>query len=224
MINNMITHLIFFSLTYWFLIYGVLQLLLLYRIKEKQLVFDTIPDPNKIKRKIKEHVDKLGYKLVLLQNPFGMGYALPFSQNVFITHKLLNALTYEELLYVVHHEIGHIKNGHPNKQALWFMLFLFVYLMIFNAFGLNHIVFSLIFAVIFSDLGRYIARIHEDEADEYAVKHAGFDRAKEGILKLQQLYKTEYDHPLVYGYFSVHRTHLARIDRLKALTYIEDSK
>ncbi|MCR4264259.1 MAG: M48 family metallopeptidase [Candidatus Roizmanbacteria bacterium] len=207
--------LLLFSVTYWLYIYGIPWIIILYNIRKRDIVFTKVAGLSERIRRTQKRIETLKYTFSIPSGIFAMGFAIPFSKTVYISEKMMNALSYKELQYVMYHEIGHYKHNHPNKQIYWFTGLLLIYANI-QPFLPFHIVFPILFALIFGNIGRYIARRHEDEADIYAMKQIGFENVKIGILALKKLYKEDfYRYGLLEGYFRVHRTNSERIVYLK---------
>lgn len=209
----LITSILVFSVVYW----SFTNLaFVIYFFKKHQLTKD-VPDYGERVKKVKQLLDKLGYKMKFkVKSRIAFGFVIPFSRNIFISEELLRKASFSELLYVVYHEVGHKQLKHPEKLTGFFLLFLLIFICFKLIFGFSEPIFALLFALIFGNIELYLGQLYEDEADVYSLRQVGFEKVKKGLLALQRINKSKYDYNFLQGYFDVHRTHLARIDRLKA--------
>lgn len=168
-------------------------------------------------KRVEKLLKKLGYKLGFrVGGRSAFGFVTPLPDRVFLSQKLLLKLDFSELQYILYHEIGHLKLRHPLKLTIFFLFALVAYLIGAYVFGLDTLLAAVLFALVLGNVGLHIGRIYEDEADLYALRELGFEKVQRGILALQHLSGSTYDYGPWQGYFDVHRTHLARLDRLKA--------
>lgn len=178
-----------------------------------------------------------GSKRSTKSNAFFTGFGK--SRRIALYDTLIERHSVSELLSILAHEIGHYKLGHIPKRLVTGMLYagLMFYLMslfinnrgLFDAFGMEElsiyaslIFFSFLFSPISTLVGlglKYISRIHEYQADKFAVETTGdadsFITAmkKLSVNNLSNLtphplkVSLEYDHPPV----------LARINAVRGL-------
>lgn len=216
--KEIVLRLVIFSLAYW--LYSSFAFVIYYFRAKKQKMVKDIPGYSIRLGKVKSLIEEMGCKMVRrtklpLIGIISIGGAT-FFKRIFISENILRKLDFDELLYVVYHEVGHIKLNHPNKLAALFVVQLFLFAFISISLRLENSWFAILFALIFGNIDLYFGRRYEDEADLYALVKIGFESVEKGILAMHRLNDTSYDYDFLQGYFDVHRTHLARIDRLRA--------
>lgn len=151
------------------------------------------PGGSERRKRVQLQINELSYKLGNVPGKLAFGAAIPFSNKVYISNKLMNKLSYEQLQYVVYHEIGHIKLNHPNKLVLFGSVMWGSYYLFSTIFNTYSQLFAMLIGALLGNYGLFVARIFEEQADDYALSQIGIDKVKKGLTALHKLYQTRYD-------------------------------
>lgn len=132
-------------------------------------------------------------KLVNTDKPYGMMVGIPTKPQLILSKGLYDNFGKLEIEYVVLHESAHYKYAHTIQQVLFFIIFIAVGLAVlkFMHYDQNKLVLlSVLLGFVLGIIYLQVARIHEYQADRYAVKHISDPRGMiEATKKFESFYK-----------------------------------
>lgn len=181
--KHFIFSLILIFTTYWIPI--TLTLLSLFKEKEPIKVIIDQRFEQLISNKTKVKVSNI--KLMKSERLFGMMIGIPTFPQLILSSNLYKEFTPGELEYVILHEAGHYQLQHGLKEVFVLLILLFIGILILKKIkNEKAIFFSLILGLVFGIVMIRFGRIHEYQADYFALERM---ENPEGLISATNKFK-----------------------------------
>lgn len=160
-----------------------------------------------------------GYDVEVVKFKDKKGIAFASSTKIFYNEKLLNILTYDEIIAVLLHEFSHVNSLDIIKRYV-LKMFKYIPIMILDSW-LLYFILPVISKILY--LGPYI-RYSEYNSDSFAKKYGYGKELSTALIKIEKEYgfdDSEYNsnrlYKIVKKIFDIFDTHPKLLDRIKRL-------